>query len=77
MAESFGNLLEPVVALQAGEQCVSRLSEMAFELQDLRITILSSENDFRYSSSVLNRWVRSQVLLPGFRIGSGSGGRSS
>ena len=41
VTESFGNLLEPVVALQAAEQRVSRFSEMAFELGDLRIAISS------------------------------------
>jgi hypothetical protein len=42
VTESFRNLLEPIVAFQAVEQPLRRFPEMAFELQDLGITIPQS-----------------------------------
>ena len=39
VTESFGSLLELVLALEAAKQRVSRYSEMAFELGDLRIAV--------------------------------------
>src|SRR5277367_1644102 len=39
VTESFGSLLLLVLAVQAAEQRVSRFSEMAFELRDVRIAV--------------------------------------